>query len=230
MKVIPFLLDLLYPPRCAFCHDFLETSREGICAHCRTGLPFAQNGGRQHFPFIPACVSPLNYEGNVRESLLRYKFGGATGYAKVYGRLVAETVRTELPGAYDLITWVPLSRKRLRERGYDQAYLLAKETARHWGIEPVRLLRKTRNNAAQSGLASAAERRGNVLGVYTAENIDKIRGAKILLIDDILTTGATLGECVRVLREAGAADVVCATLARAVTEKEKDGARRGTPV
>ena len=112
MKVIPFLLDLLYPPRCAFCHDFLETSREGICAHCRTGLPFAQNGGRQHFPFIPACVSPLNYEGNVRESLLRYKFGGATGYAKVYGRLVAETVRTELPGAYDLITWVPLSRKR----------------------------------------------------------------------------------------------------------------------
>lgn len=95
MKVIPFLLDLLYPPRCAFCHDFLETSREGICAHCKTGLPFAQNGGRQHFPFIPVCVSPLNYEGNVRESLLRYKFGGATGYAKVYGRLVAETVRAE---------------------------------------------------------------------------------------------------------------------------------------
>ena len=129
MKVIPFLLDLLYPPRCAFCHDFLETSREGICAHCRTGLPFAQYCGRQHLPFIPACVSPLNYEGNVRESLLRYKFGGATGYAKVYGRLVAETVRTELPGAYDLITWVPLSRKRLRERGYDQARLLAKATA-----------------------------------------------------------------------------------------------------
>ena len=75
----------------------------------------------------------------------------------------------------------------------------------------MRLLRKTRNNAAQSGLSSAAERRGNVLGVYEAENTDRIRGAKILLIDDILTTGATLGECVRVLREAGAADVVCAT-------------------
>ena len=62
----------------------------------------------------------------------------------------------------------------------------------------MRLLRKTRNNAAQSGLSSAAERRGNVLGVYEAENTDRIRGAKILLIDDILTTGATLGECVRV--------------------------------
>ena len=226
MKAVTFLLDLLYPPRCAFCHDFLETSGDGLCAHCRTGLPFVQNGGRQRFSFVRACVSPLNYEGDVRASLLRYKFGGATGYAKVYGRLVADTVRTELAGEYDLVTWVPLSRRRLRERGYDQAHLLAKETARHWGIEPVRLLRKTRNNAAQSGLSSAAERRG----VYEAENIDKIRGAKILLIDDILTTGATLGECVRVLREAGAADVVCATLARAVTEKEKDGARRGTPV
>ena len=69
-----------------------------------------------------------------------------------------------------------------------------------------------------------------MLGVYTAENIDKIRGAKILLIDDILTTGATLGECVRVLKEAGAERVVCATLARAVTEKEKESARRGEPV
>ena len=121
MKVVTFLLDLLYPPRCAFCHDFLETSGDGLCAHCRTGLPFVQNGGRQRFSFVRACVSPLTYEGDVRASLLRYKFGGATGYAKVYGRLVADTVRTELAGEYDLVTWVPLSRKRLRQRGYDQA-------------------------------------------------------------------------------------------------------------
>lgn len=99
MKVVTFLLDLLYPPRCAFCHDFLETSGDGLCAHCRTGLPFVQNGGRQRFSFVRACVSPLNYEGDVRASLLRYKFGGATGYAKVYGRLVAGTVRAELAGS-----------------------------------------------------------------------------------------------------------------------------------
>lgn len=82
MKVVTFLLDLLYPPRCAFCHDFLETSGDGLCAHCRTGLPFVQNGGRQRFSFVRACVSPLNYEGDVRASLLRYKFGGATGYPR----------------------------------------------------------------------------------------------------------------------------------------------------
>lgn len=67
MKAVTFLLDLLYPPRCAFCHAFLETSGEGVCPQCKTGLPFAQNGGRQRFSFIRACVSPLTYEGDVRE-------------------------------------------------------------------------------------------------------------------------------------------------------------------
>ena len=220
------LLDLFFPPRCAFCR---RTGVHGVCADCERTLPYAKVQLCEGAGF-GRCASPLLYEDAVRESLLRFKFHGAQSAAEGYGELLACCAAEELGGQFDTVTWVPVSKKREHERGYDQAYLLAKETARHWGIEPVRLLRKTRNNAAQSGLSSAAERRGNVLGVYEAENIDKIRGAKILLIDDILTTGATLGECVRVLREAGAADVVCATLARAVTEKEKDGARRGTPV
>ena len=209
------LLDLFFPPRCAFCHDFLETSHEGVCAHCRTGLPFAQNGGRQHFPFIPACVSPLNYEGNVRESLLRYKFGGATGYAKVYGQLVSETVRTELPGAYDIITWVPLSRKRLRERGYDQARLLAKATAKALGMPLTPTLYKQRNTQPQSGTGDAAKRSANITGAYRMKKGADVTGKRVLLIDDIVTTGSTLLECARVLGKAGAEQVVCATVARA---------------
>ncbi len=198
MKVVTFLLDLLYPPRCAFCHDFLETSREGLCAHCKTGLPFAQNGGRQHFPFIPACVSPLNYEGNVRESLLRYKFGGATGYAKVYGRLVAGTVR----------------RRRLRERGYDQARLLAKATAKELGLPLTQTLHKQRNTQPQSGTGDAAKRRANITGAYRMKRSADVTRKRVLLIDDIVTTGATLSECARVLGKAGAEQVVCATVAR----------------
>lgn len=169
MKVVTFLLDLLYPPRCAFCHDFLETSGDGLCAHCRTGLPFAQNGGRQRFSFVRACVSPLNYEGDVRASLLRYKFGGATGYAKVYGRLVAGTVRTELAGEYDLVTWVPLSRRRLRERGYDQARLLAKATAKELGLPLTPTLHKQRNTQPQSGTGDAVKRRANIAGCVPHE-------------------------------------------------------------
>ena len=193
------LLDLFFPPRCAFCR---RTGVHGVCADCERTLPYAKVQLCEGAGF-GKCASPLLYEDAVRESLLRFKFHGAQSAAEGYGELLARCAAEELGGQFDTVTWVPVSKKREHERGYDQAYLLAKETARHWG---------------------------NVLGVYEAENTDRIRGAKILLIDDILTTGATLGECVRVLRETGAADVVCATLARAVTEKEKDGARRGTPV
>ena len=212
------LLDLLFPPRCAFCG---AVGIHGVCESCRGTLPYADPPLCEGAGF-GECASPLLYEGAVRESLLRYKFGGVQSAAEGYGRLLAQCAAEELGGRFDTVTWVPVSRERERERGYDQAYLLAHETARVWGVEPVRLLRKTRHNAAQSGLSSAAERRGNVLGVYTAENIDKIRDAKILLIDDILTTGSTLGEGVRVLKEAGAQSVVCAALARSVTEKEKE--------
>ena len=220
------LLDLFFPPHCAFCR---KAGVHGLCRDCERSLPYARVQLCEGAGF-GKCASPLLYEDAVRESLLRFKFHGAQGAAEGYGELLARCAAEELGGEFDTVTWVPVSRKRERERGYDQAFLLARETASHWGIKPVRLLRKTKDNAAQSGLASAAERRGNVLGVYEAENLGKIRGAKILLIDDILTTGATLGECVRVLREAGAERVVCATLARAVTEKEKESARRGEPV
>jgi len=147
-------------------------------------------------------------------SLLRYKFGGATGYAKVYGRLVADTVRTELAGEYDLVTWVPLSRRRLRERGYDQARLLAKATAKALGLPLTPTLHKQRNTQPQSGTGDAAKRRANIAGAYRMKTGADVTGKRILLMDDIVTTGATLSECARVLGKAGAEQVVCATVAR----------------
>lgn len=215
MKLTERLLDLVFPPRCAFCRT---VGVHGVCADCRRRLPFADTPMCRGAGF-GRCASPLLYEGAVRESLLRFKFHGAPSAAEGYGQLLAQCAAEELGGEFELITWVPVSKQRERERGYDQAYLLARETAKVWGAEPVRLLKKVRHNAAQSGLSSAAERRGNVLGVYRAENEETIRGARILLIDDILTTGATLSECVRVLKDAGAESVVCATLARGVTER-----------
>lgn len=120
-------------------------------------------------------------------------------------------------GEFDTVTWVPVSRKRLRQRGFDQSRLLAASLCVDWHVAPVETLRKAVDNPAQSGLTDAEHRRANVLGVYEALP-ENVRDKRLLLIDDIVTTGSTLTECVRVLREAGAADVVCLTLAR--TEEE----------
>ena len=129
-----------------------------------------------------------------------------------------------LGGAFDTVTWVPVSPRRLRQRGYDQARLLAESACRLWETKPLPLLRKTVHNPAQSGLKEAAARRANVLGVYEAVDPERISGHRILLVDDICTTGATLAECARVLREAGAADVVCA--AAALTPLERDSGKK----
>ena len=120
-----------------------------------------------------------------------------------------------------MVTWVPVSRRRLRSRGYDQARLLAESACRLWEVRPEQLLQKITDNPAQSGLTEEAARRANVLGVYEAAEPERIQGCRILLVDDICTTGATLAECARTLRDAGAADVmcVCAALARRPEKK-----------
>ena len=151
----------------------------------------------------------------VREALLNYKFHGSQSRCTGFGDVLAQAAAEHFGGEFDLVTYVPVSKKRKQERGYDQSYLLARETCRHWSVAPERLLQKTKDNVAQSSLSSREERQKNVVGAYVAVNEDKIKGQRILLIDDILTTGATLREAARVLREAGAEKVICATLAAA---------------
>ena len=212
MKILDGLLELFYPTKCAFCHKL--TGGDTVCKSCAEKLPLTAGGAQaQKFPFISQCVSPLYYEGDVRESLLRYKFGGLSLYSAVYAGFMAKCI-DENQISCDIITWVPLSRKRLRKRGYDQAKLLAGELSERTGIPCCRLLKKTRNNPAQSGTGGAEKRRANVSGVYTALKPEKIKGKSILLVDDIVTTGATLSECGRILLSAGAGEVRAVTVAR----------------
>ena len=144
---------------------------------------------------------------------------GAAGLPQDLRPPGAQCVHDHLAGRYDLITWVPLSDKRKKERGYDQAFLLSSAAALELDDVAVETLRKGRNTQAQSGLDDDAARRANVLGAYTIVDPELVEGKRVLLIDDVITTGSTISECARVLRSAGAADVVCATLARARGEK-----------
>ena len=203
------LSSLFFPTRCAFCRKVCE---EGLCPRCERLLPRAGKTVQEGAGY-GRCSAPLRYEGIARDAILRYKFSGGLAAADGFARLMAESAAEAFPDGFDTVTWVPVSRKRRRKRGFDQSELLAKNMARLWETKAVRLLEKTSDNPAQSALASAAERRGNVLGRYEAADRERIRGARIQLVDDILTTGATLGECVRVLKAAGAESVVCAVLA-----------------
>lgn len=231
------MLDLLFPPKCPFCSKLLEKPRALVCDDCQRTLPWLEGkSGERKVQFVSLCVSPLAYRNQVRESVHRFKFSGRQWYAKVYGQLLAQCVQDHLTDRYDLVTWVPVSSKRRRERGYDQAFLLARSAAEHLGTVLTPTLRKVRNNPAQSGLQSASARRANVMGVYELLDPERVRDRRILLIDDVVTTGETLSECARMLRSAGAADVVCAALAKAgggircengETEPEKSSLFRG---
>lgn len=204
------VMDFFFPRHCPFCGCIV--GRELVCPDCEKKLPFTEEQALVKGPY-GECAAPLYYEGVVREALLQYKFHGKTGGLDYYGRIMAQCAAEEYSGRFDAITWVPVSKKRLKKRGFDQSRLLAASMCVDWHTEPVETLRKVTDNPPQSGLEDASARRANVLGVYEAV-AENVKGRRLLLVDDILTTGSTLGECVRVLREAGAGDVVCITLAR----------------
>ena len=119
---------------------------------------------------------------------------------------------------FDVLTWVPVSRLRRMKRGFDQVELLAKEVALQLGVQALPCLKKIRHTPPQSTLPTAAQRRANVLGAYVATNPECIREKRVLLLDDIITTGATVSECAQTLLLAGAKEVRCAAIAVASHE------------
>ena len=216
MKVVELLLDLIYPPRCAFCRRLLDRREKGVCRFCRPKLPYVPADGQvQHFRNVDKCLSPLYYHGSVKDSLHRYKFGGATAYADIYSEFIVKCI-DENQISCDSITWVPLSRRRLRKRGYDQAELLAEEIGKRLGLPPVRLLKKQRDTRPQSKTGSVERRRANIADAYVCLHPEQAAGKRILLVDDIVTTGATLAEASGVLIKAGAVEVLAATVARSM--------------
>ena len=203
------LLELLFPRKCVLCGRILHRAETDLCRSCREQTPDCQLRGRS-LPHIQDLTAVWYYEDEVRRSLIRYKFYNKRSYAEVYGRFLAMKILQELEPP-ELITWVPVSARRRRKRGYDQVELLARAVSRETGIPSQRLLRKVRHNQPQSSLKTAAQRRANVLGAYCSQGDPA--GRRILLLDDILTTGATASECARVLRTAGAGEVLFAAVA-----------------
>ena len=214
MRPLRVLLDLLYPTRCPFCARILERGEDRMCVLCRQDLPWTDGPGPAP-EGCELCLSPLHYRDGVRSAVHRYKFRGGAVRAELFGELMARCLADRLDGAVDLVTWVPLHPKRKKRRGYDQAELLARRAAGLRGIPAAATLEKVRVTGVQSRQSTKADRRANVEGAYRALPGLDLTGKRVVLADDVVTTGATLTQCAACLRGAGASAVVALTFARA---------------
>lgn len=215
MKLFDRVLDLIYPPKCPFCGRLLEKGEDGICGDCQQSLPWTGPEDGKQVEFCAVCLSPLWYRDGVREAVHRYKFNGGSAHARLLGELMAQCLsdRQECPA--DLIVWVPLHPKNRRTRGFDQAELLARRVGELLGVPVESGLNKTRRTETQSQLDAAAMRRANVAGAYMLASGLDAAGKRVVLVDDVVTSGATMSECAALLLEAGAKEVVGLTIARA---------------
>lgn len=213
------LMNIFFPPKCVLCGKVLKNSETDLCHTCRTDTEeFTKS--RQRISFVAGWTSLWYYSGKVRHSMLLYKFYNRRSYGSVYGRLLAMKLLSKPLCDYDILTWVPVSRLRLWRRGYDQVALIAEAVGQELGTPAVSTLKKIRHTKPQSRLPDAARRRANILGAFAVIDPAAVAGKRILLLDDIITTGATASECARMLMTAGAKEVYCAAIA-APYNKEK---------
>jgi ComF family protein len=187
----------------------------GRCALCRLGL----NGFDQVYSFGA-------YEGSLRQLIHLFKFEGIQTLRRPLGRFLALALPRET--SFDAIVPMPLHWRRRWKRGFNQSDLLAREIARRWQVPIRRLARRKKATAPQAGLTSA-QRRLNVRGAFEVKRGHRLDGMRLLLVDDVLTTGATASACARALKRAGAARVSFLALARrdrrtAVRDLEQAGA------
>lgn len=208
------ILDLLFPPRCAFCGRLLAAgAAEDVCPACREGLPYRERERVLQEAGGYPCAVALYYDGAVKAGVHALKFEGKSWRAAVFARYVVQAAAAYPDGAFDAVTYVPVSARRRFTRGYDQARLLAQAAARLMGLPAEGTLRKIRHNRAQSSLRDPLLRQENVLGAYRVLRPEAVAGRRFLLVDDVCTTGSTIAACAQELTRAGALSVACAALA-----------------
>ena len=213
MRLFDRFLDLLYPPRCMLCRRLLNEQEKDICYKCADKLPALLNfEPRRDLKNIRLCVAPFVYKDELRASLHRYKFRGIAAYGRIYADFIAKSI-DENAITCDIISWVPVSKGRMRERGYDQAEIIARSLAKELGLPCERLLIKCRENRRQSSMTSKEARKHNVAGAYRCVAREELTGKRILLVDDIVTTGATLSECAAMLKSSGGIEIYAAAAA-----------------
>lgn len=195
---------LLAPERCAACDARVRSARV-FCPECAATTLFASEEA--------GCAAAFLYGGAIARSITRFKYEGRSDLARPLSALLRRVAPRLRESRIDVVVPVPLHPLRLAERGYNQAALLARPLARDLGASFAPLgLRRTRDTAQQATLARAA-RITNVEGVFAVRDPRTMDGRRVLLVDDVRTTGATLRECEQVVLASGARYVATTVLA-----------------
>lgn len=229
------LLGIFLPERCPFCNTVVRIG-EGVCAACRADLP------RQPEPICPDCgqskkrcsgkcragyadgmTAPYIYRDAVRDAVLRFKKNGTSLAAQTFAADMAASVTRQWPELpFDAVVFVPMTRREYRRREYNQSQWLAHKVGHCLHLPVWDTLRKTVETKPQKTL-SAQQRAGNLRGTMEVapEFRTRLAGKRLLLVDDLATTGSTIGECALMLKLYGAEAVYAVTLARTWHEEDQ---------
>lgn len=237
MGWLSLLTDLLLPPRCHACHASVPEGEEThLCTSCRSqllpivsplctqcGIPFRNYGGSDDHlcgsclkdpPPFTAARTAYAYEGPLRDLIHNLKYSGNVKRRRPLEQLLDRLTDNVLLWEPDCILPVPLHESRLKERGFNQSILLAERAAERWQTPLLRrAMRRTRKTVPQMEL-DRDDRMTNVKGAFAVADPSLVRKKRVLLLDDVITTGSTVTECARVLRKSGAEEVFVIALAR----------------
>lgn len=213
--MLKLVLDLLYPPVCGICG---KIDQKELCPKCAIKLrnlekarlyAYPHTHFEKHFYLFP-------YEGIIREKLIQYKFQGKSYLSTFFAKILQNHEKmSRLLEKYDIIIPVPMYSKKEKLRGYNQTALIAKEIAKAYQnlIYDGKSLQKIKDTKMQSSL-NKKQRKNNIKNAYNVINQQKIKDKKIVLLDDIYTTGATANECSKMLKQEGAKEILVVTIAK----------------
>ncbi len=210
-------LNLIFPNVCGFCN---KINRNSLCKDCELNLSKYQlneikNYKNDKLKYFDYLFCALKYENIIRERIIQYKFGEKAYLYKTFAKIIIKNEKIyRFIKLYDIIIPVPMHKNKEAVRGYNQSALIAKEIAKNIGINfNKKILVKTKNTKVQSTL-NKTQRIQNVKDVFEIENKDIIKNKKVILVDDIYTTGSTVNECSKMLKQAGTKEILVITIAK----------------
>ncbi|MBO4816018.1 MAG: ComF family protein [Clostridia bacterium] len=211
--MLEYILELIYPTTCGFCG---KICKDAICKKCELELKqYEINLIRKNKKYYKESMHLYKYEGTIRKKIIDYKFNNKAYLYKTFAKIILKNKKVcGFLKNYDIIIPVPIHKKRKLKRGYNQTELIAKEIAKYTHLKMEnKVLLKNKNIVTQS-LLNKKKREQNVKNAFYIKNVERILNKKILIFDDIFTTGSTVLECAKIFKKIRTKEIGVLTIAK----------------